>query len=141
MSTHRKIEYALFLLGLGGMSFAGYLAGVKFFSQTCAFNEACPYFLGIPACYVGFFLFTAITFFAGLHVFHLYDGEKANYNVLLLAVTGVLFAGYFSFIELPTLIQNGFSAYFFSLPTCMYGLFFFLAIALFSYRLRKDFIK
>ena len=139
MSTHRKIEWALFLLGLGGMAFAGYLSAVKFLNDTCAFNESCPYFLGFPACYYGFFMYTIIALFAGLHVAHRYDGKKANQVVLSVAVLGIFFAGYFTLIELPVLFSDGFSAYMLGLPTCALGLVFYVVIAGLALRLKRDF--
>ena len=56
---------AALLLTLAGVLFSGYLSGVKFISDTCAFNEGCPYFLGYPACYYGFLMFS-IMFIATL---------------------------------------------------------------------------
>jgi uncharacterized membrane protein len=139
MSTHRKLEYALFVLGIGGVLFSGYLSAVKFFTETCAFNESCPYFLGFPACYFGFLMFTIIALFAGLHVFHLYDGQKANQIVLSTSLLGIVFAGYFTLGELPLLMQEGLSAYLLGLPTCALGLIFYCIVALLSFRLRRDF--
>ena len=139
MSTHRKIEWAVFFLGLSGLLFAGYLSAVKLFTETCAFNESCPYFLGYPACYFGFVMYAVIASFAGLHVFHLYDGPKANTAVLAVATLGIVFSGYFTFGELPKLFDQGIAAYMLGLPTCALGLIFYVAIALFSLRLRRDF--
>lgn len=139
MSTHRKIEWTLFLSGLGGMAFAGYLSAVKLFTETCAFNESCPYFLGFPACYYGLFMYLIITLFAGLHVAHLYDGKKANQIVLITACLGIIFAGYFTATELPVLFSDGLSAYMLGLPTCALGLIFYVIIATLSLRLARDF--
>ncbi len=139
MSTHRKIEWALFILGLGGLAFSGYLSGVKFFSETCAFNESCPYFLGYPACYYGFGMYLLITLYTGLHVVHRIEGKKANQIVLAVSLVGILFAGYFTFGELPVLFEEGLSAYVLGLPTCALGLIFYTIIALLSLRLRRDF--
>ncbi len=140
MTTHRKNEVAVFILGLCGLAFAGYLSGIKFFTDTCALGESCPYFMGYPACYYGFFMYLTITLFAGLHVFHLYDGKKANTAVLTVAVAGILFAGYFTALELPLLFSEGLRAYVLGLPTCALGLIFYTIIAFLSLRLRKDFV-
>jgi uncharacterized membrane protein len=136
---HRKLEKAVFALGIGGLLFAGYLSGVKFFSETRAFGESCPYFLGLPACYYGFAMYLIITIFAGLHVFHKYDGEKANRIVLVTAYLGILFAGYFTLTELPLLLSEGLSAYVLGLPTCALGLIFYIIIARLSLRIKRDF--
>jgi hypothetical protein len=84
-------------------------------------------------------MYLAIALFAGLHVFHLYDGKKANGVVLAVSSLGIIFAGYFTVGELPLLFAQGFSAYIFGLPTCALGLIFYIMIALFSFRLRSDF--
>ena len=55
--THQFYRRAAFILSLLGVLFSGYLSGIKFFTSTCAFNESCPIFLGLPACYFGFALF------------------------------------------------------------------------------------
>lgn len=140
MSTHRKIEWAVFLIGIGGLLFSGYLSAVKLFTETCAFNESCPYFLGYPACYYGFVMYLIITIFAGLHVAHKIDGKKANEIILFISFLGILFAGYFTVGELPLLFSAGLSAYVLGLPTCALGLIFYLILTVLSLRLKKDFI-
>lgn len=139
MSSHRKYEWAVFVLGACGLLFAGYLSGIKFFTKTCAFNESCPYFLGFPACYFGFAMYLIITLFAGLHVAHKMSGEKANQVVLMISILGILFAGYYTLGELPLLFSEGLSAYVLGLPTCAMGLVFYIVIAILSLRLKKDF--
>jgi hypothetical protein len=139
MSTHRKIEWSLFMVTMGGALFSGYLSGVKFFTASCALNETCPYFLGFPACYFGFLLFAVAALFAGLHVFHLFDGKRANEVVYGASFLGVLFALYFTLGELPLLMESGLSAYVLGLPTCAFGLIFFTITVVLSQRLRRDF--
>ena len=77
--------------------------------------------------------------FAGLHVFHLYDGKKANEVVFGVSILGILFAGYYTLGELPTLFEKGISTYILGLPTCALGLLFYLFVFTLSYRLRRDF--
>jgi len=139
MSTHRKIEWTIFILGLGGVLFSGYLSAIKFFTKTCAFGETCPYFLGYPSCYYGFSMFVIITLFDGLHVAHWFDGKRANEIVLAVSLLGILFAGYFTALELPKLFSEGILAYVLGLPTCALGLIFFCIIAFLAHRLKKDF--
>ncbi len=139
MSTHRKIEWSLFIIGIMGTLFSGYLSAIKFFTDACAFSEACPYFLGYPACYFGFIMFSTIMLFAGLHAFHLFDGRKANEIVFGVSILGIVFAGYYTIGELPTLFDEGLSAYIFGLPTCALGLIFYTLVFVLSYRLRRDF--
>ncbi len=137
MSIHTQLERAVFLLATGGFLFSGYLSGVKFFTETCAFNESCPYFIGYPACYFGFAMFTVIFVLSGLHVFQKINGKTANEIVLVTALLGILFAGYYTLIEIPVLFSEGLGAYILGLPTCALGLIFFAVIFGLSVRLRS----
>lgn len=121
----------ILFLGFAGLLFAGYMSSLKFFSDTCAFGESCPYFLGYPACYYGFFMYLIITLFAYLVVFR-YINKKTGLNILgLVSSLGVLFAGYFTVLELPLLFEKGLNAYVLGLPTCALGLIFYVLILLF----------
>jgi hypothetical protein len=128
----------LLALALAGLLFSGYLSSVRFFSDTCAFNEPCPYFLGYPACYFGFVMFFIMTaamaaYFAGA------AGEKVLRSVLAVSGAGILFAGYFTLRELPQIFTGGISSYVLGLPTCAYGLIVYIAmfaIALTAWRAR-----
>ncbi len=132
MSSHRRKEWAVFILGILGIVIAGSVSAVKFFTDTCPTITPCPYVFGYPACYFGLAAFILVTVYAGLHVAHRIDGRKANAIVLALSTCGVLFAGYLSYGELAVLKEGG--------PTnCMYGFLTFLGIAILSYRLRSDF--
>jgi hypothetical protein len=120
-------KYA-FILGVAGMLFAGYMSTVKLLSNTCAFDKPCPYFLGYPACYYGFGIFTAIVLFLILDYWKVIQEKTAEVMVLVISGLGILFAGYFTLKELPILLSRGFGAYFFGLPTCTLGLLFYLFI-------------
>jgi len=137
---HRTIEWSLFILGILGSLFSGYLSAVKFFTENCAFNEGCPYFLGYPACYFGFLMFFTTMVSAGLHVFHIVDGKKANEVVYAVSILGILFAGYYTFLELPVLFEEGIGAYILGLPTCALGLVFYIAVFSLAQRLKRDFV-
>lgn len=125
------------IIGVAGLIFSGYLSAVKLFSNTCAFNESCPYFLGYPACYYGFVLFLIITIITFLRIFKLIENKLGLIISLATSFFGVLFAGYFTFKELPLLLTQGISAYIMGLPTCALGLIFYILI---SGLLIRDFI-
>lgn len=113
---------------VGGLIFAGYLSGVKLFSDTCALGETCPLFLGLPACYFGFAMYLAITILAVLK----------NYKwVWIVSWMGIVFAGYFTGTEIYTGISTGIFKYAMILPTCSWGLIFYIAINIISGRLKK----
>jgi len=134
------MKKTILMLGIAGMFFAGYLSAVKLFSNACAFNESCPYFLGYPACYFGFAMFALITLFAALRVFGGTGDKRALSAILAVSFLGIIFAGYFSLAELPVLFEQGLSFYFFGLPTCVLGLIFYVlifALSLWEYLAQK----
>jgi hypothetical protein len=123
--THLKIAT---LLGAAGTLFSGYLSLVHALSNRCAFNELCSTFLGYPACYFGFGLFAAILVTsAGAWL----AGTQARWPAaldVLLGLGGSLFAAYFFDSELGRWSAEGFEASALGLPTCAYGLAFFVAV-------------
>ena len=134
VSNYLKIAM---LLTLAGTMFSGYLAGTKFFSGACAFREGCPVFLGFPACYFGFALFS--TMFASTAYAWAYR-VRTKWPVAvntLVASLGVLFAGSFTAGELMTWFTSGFRAFGrLGLSTCAYGLVFFVIILVLSLSVR-----
>lgn len=126
------MKYLLFVLSLMGLSFSGYLSGVKFFSGTCALGETCPYFLGYPACYFGFGMYVAITLLVIAGLSRTIREKSMYLGVLFVGLLGVIFAGYFSLSELPALFNEGLGYYTMVLPTCSWGLVFYLAVVIIS---------
>lgn len=123
--TMKKV---ILILAIAGVLFAGYLSAVKFFNNTCAFNESCPYFLGYPACYFGFAMFVVIVIYLMFDRWRLIEERTAEISVLTVSFLGIIFAGYFTVKELPALFTRGFGAYFLGLPTCALGLIFYAII-------------
>lgn len=120
----KHIYYWLFALTLGGVLFSGYLSVVKFFSNTCALNESCPYFFGYPACYFGFVMFL-IMFINTFYILW----RKNNYESALkidaiISFLGIMFAGYFAAIEFLSGTITGVLGF----STCVYGLIFYILI-------------
>lgn len=130
-----KNIHTIFILSSCGFIFSGYYALTKFFTDTCAFGETCPYFLGYPACYFGFGMFTVLW---GASVYVLAKGTVTDVltNVFtVVSLVGIAFAGYYTLSELPLLFTQGLGAYFFGLPTCAIGLLFYAGI--FSLSVKK----
>jgi uncharacterized membrane protein len=111
-----------------GVAFSGYLSSYKFFSDTCALGETCPYFLGVPACYFGFIMFLALTILSHLTVFNRITVSRGLRAIQIVSGLGILFAGYFTAIELPKLFSLGLKAYILGLPTCALGLIFYVIV-------------
>lgn len=121
----KKLLSVFIVMGLG---FSGYLSGIKFFTETCAFGEQCPYFLGLPACYFGFFMYFAMFVLLLVHFAGKLKESMLYRSVLWIAVLGILFAGYFTFKEVGTIFTKGLGAFMLGLPTCAWGLLFYIAI-------------
>ena len=124
----KSMKKALLFLSLAGVLFSGYMSSVKFFTQTCAFNEPCPLLLGLPACYFGFILFALLALFSGMVFFERIDVFKGLRAVFGVSLAGIIFSGSFSVQELPKLFSQGLRAYALGLPTCTLGLVFFIII-------------
>jgi len=122
------MKKTIFILGLAGVLFAGYLSSIKLFAKTCAFGEPCQLFLGYPACYFGFVMFLLIAVCSYRLNWGKVEEKTAFKRISFVSFLGILFAGYFTLRELPRLLEKGFGAYFFGLPTCSLGLIFFALI-------------
>lgn len=120
------------VLSLAGTLFAGYLSAVKIFSNSCALGETCPYFLGYPACWFGFGFFSLMlaSSIIGLFV----KSKEKLFNIVILAIStiGILFAGNFVVQEVTFWMANQNTSYKLILPTCVYGLIFYILIFTFS---------
>jgi len=134
--TNSNYKKTMFILSLAGLLFSGYLSAIKLFTSICAFNEPCPYFLGYPACWYGFGMFS-ILFIATLFGF-LKNIALRNvaYIHVIVSGLGILFAGYFTIPEVERLFSEG-SAYSLGLPTCAYGLIFYVIIFALALRYLK----
>ncbi len=86
MSTHRKIEWSLFLFGLVG-------TGLSFW---------------FGATTVQMILFAVGTLFAGLHSFKIYDGHTSNHVVVATSLALVVYTGYFAITNLEN-VMNGYA--------------------------------
>ena len=124
-STYLK---TMFFLGLAGVLFSGYLSAIKFFSTICAFNEPCPFFWGYPACYFGFGMFLIIFVSATLGLLQKISEKDMSKILATVSALGILFAGYFTIPEIGKLISGVSTGYSLGLPTCAYGLIFYIII-------------
>ena len=119
-------------LTLAGVIFSGYLSAVRLVTGSCAFNESCPFFLGYPACWYGFAMFVSM-FAVGLIS---YSGnltsESAAKIIGGVSFLGTLFAGRFAWIEISSWLAPGNRGYALVLPTCVYGLTFYVAVLVLS---------
>jgi len=119
-------------LTLAGVLFSGYLSAEKLFSGTCPFREPCPYFLGYPACWYGFVMFLAMFLIALSARRNSLEGKSAANAIAVISLAGAVFSGYFVTQELLRWIATGEFAYSLGLPTCAYGLIFYILIFVLS---------
>jgi len=122
------------ILTLSGVLFSGYMSAIKFFTNNCIASEPCPMFLGYPACYFGFGLFATLFLTSVLGLVRVLQVETMRLVLRLVSLGGVLFAGNFVAQEVQRFWVNGFQTSTFGLPTCAYGLIFFLMIFGLSFR-------
>lgn len=121
-----------FWLALGGTLFAGYIMAHQLILKKCPFNEECPYFLGRPACEYGFVMFLTMCATAGLALLSALAPATAKSAILVVSVFGTLFAGYFVVIEITEWMHSGAKRYGLILPTCAYGLVFYIILLVIS---------
>lgn len=131
-------KYTIYTLSLLGTIFSGFLSGVKFFTNTCALGETCPLFFGKPACYFGFGMFLILFILSNVLVFRKTGQEKTSLSILLVSILGMIFAGRFVVNEFVQWSQTGFEWSALGLPTCAYGLIFYMLVSVFVLRFRKN---
>lgn len=120
--------WGIFALAFAGFLFSGYLSAVKFFNNTCAFNEPCPYFWGYPACWYGFAMYLVLFIVTGLAVVRESGYAKALKVDIGVSTIGILFSGNFVIQEILGSRVTGVLG----LSTCAYGLIFYIAIFIVS---------
>lgn len=124
----KNFKIFFMIMTVAGVLFSGYMSGFKLISKTCAFGETCPLFLGMPACYIGFILFLSLFIVSLLFIMDKKPAGVLSKKFLIISFLGVVYSLNFAIPELPRLFQEGFSAYFFGLPTCVLGSLFFVVI-------------
>ncbi|MDQ5954728.1 MAG: hypothetical protein QG583_656 [Patescibacteria group bacterium] len=123
-----KLKF-IFILIVLGMIFSGYLSAIKLFTDTCAFNESCPYFLGYPACWYGFIMYFTMFVFTSIYLFGKLNIKSVLNINLVVSFAGIIFAGRFFIQELLQSKATGELG----LSTCAYGLIFYILIFIFSF--------
>lgn len=131
-------KYTIYTLTLLGTLFSGYLSGVKFFTNTCALGETCPLFLGYPACYFGFGMFLALFILSNLLVFKRTGQNRIALAIQGVSILGIIFAGRFVVNEFAQWSSTGFKWSALGLPTCAYGLIFYMLVLVFVLRYKGN---
>ncbi len=134
MNTSKTLKYILYAVTLSGALFSGYLSGVKFFNQECAFGSTCPLFFGIPACYVGFALFLTLFILSTMLVFKNSSAKK----LVAVSIVGFIYSGYYVLDEVRQSLAGTFEWSFLGLSTCAYGFVFFTIAMVLSHSINKN---
>lgn len=132
----------IMILAIAGVLFSGYLSAVKFFSQTCAIDTGCSYFLGYPTCYYGFVFFVLILLAALANKFCSWGGKTmatARLHALrTFAGIGIIFSLYFSAIEIWRMISERMVYGVLIMPTCFYGLIVYVWVFVLAMKLNSS---
>ncbi len=121
MNPMRRLVFTFVGMGL---LFSGYLSAVKLFTDTCAFNESCPYFLGYPACWYGFAMYSAMFILLMLGTRGILSQSNMFKSIVGVSLAGTIFSGSFVIQELSRSTITGLLG----LSTCAYGLIFYILI-------------
>ncbi len=128
INLSKLITRLLSMLSLAGLMFSGYLSAIKLFTNTCALGEACPYFLGYPACWYGFVMYLALFIVTLTAIVGSFSVKKAFRATMGISFLGFLFSGNFLVQEFMNSAITGRLG----LSTCAYGFIFFTAILILS---------
>lgn len=126
MAIETYILTALILTACG-TAFAGYMSLHHVLLDRCPFGEPCPLFLGKPACWYGFFMFGLMFVSALLAFLKKAEPLYAKQVITIISAAGIIFASRFALPELK-LLFSGQHRYQLLLPTCTWGLLFYLAV-------------
>ena len=131
----------IILLSSAGTLFALYLSSVKFFTQGCSVLSSCSYFMGIPSCYFGLLFFTLSLLSSVAFKFCLWGGKTMRTARLHLlrtsSVLGLLFALYFSFVEIKEILEGTRQIGLLILPSCTYGAVVFAFVAYLAFKIEN----
>ncbi len=120
------------VLALMGVLFSGYIVFSRLLTKQCAFGETCPLFLGKPACWYGFGMFTLMFIIALLAFFRIINAVIAKRTILTISLVGIVFASQYAFPEFSLLFSGNAPHYQLGLPTCIWGFIFYILIFIVS---------
>ncbi len=125
----KDIPKYIVAVALAGVLFSGWLTYSKVISGSCPLTEGCPYLFGLPTCVYGFIMFGAILILSYLWMTNAKKYQKNVEWISRVALFGILFSGYYSFIELmyPSCLIAP-CKYSLLLPSCMYGLAMYVVV-------------
>jgi len=136
-----KSLWTIFVFAIAGFLFAGYLTFTKLLLGYCPLKEPCPVIFGQPACVYGLVLFTIILLSTIFLLFckksFVHSHNFLKEIVFWVSFFGILFALYSTYLELFAVKCPGGCQYSLLIPTCIYGLIFYMFIFIFSTKLKK----
>ena len=117
----------MLVLTLGGVLFSGYLSFYKLLTGNCALNEPCPFFLGHPACWYGFAMFVAMFLIALSARIRNRAFRRPVMFTAAISLLGIIFSGSFVWSDVQVWLASA-QSYALILPSCVYGLIFYIVI-------------
>ena len=129
IQTYTKAATVLTLMGV---LFSGYIVFSRLLTRKCAFGETCPLFLGKPACWYGFAMFSVMFITALLALTRVVNAVKAKRIILGISLIGIVFASQYAFPEFNLLFSGSAPHYQLGLPTCIWGFIFYILIFIVS---------
>jgi|WetSurMetagenome_2_1015567.scaffolds.fasta_scaffold330062_2 hypothetical protein len=131
MKLVKNVKYSI-VLTLAGTIFTAYLIAVKIISRNCAFNEPCPEILGITACYLSFATFIVMFIIASIGSFTNKYHKQLSLANMIISGLGIIFSSHFTIMEIEQFFKHESIAYTLLIPTCIYGLIFYVTIFIIS---------
>lgn len=135
MKTNKIIKTSL-IFSIIGVLFSGYLTISKLVLGVCPLKESCPYLFGYPVCIYGLIMFT-ILMISSFTLAYINNKDKLALALLkYVSILGILFSAYYAYQELFMLTCPGGCVYALGLPTCVYGLFMYMIVAILAWKYR-----
>jgi hypothetical protein len=126
ITPKRYLTVAALLSG-AGTAFAGYLSYRRASTGICAFAESCPLFMGQPTCYTALALFAAAFLISVTALAVKVDVVWPRAINIALGIGGTFFS---SWLTRDELLSHSASRS--GLPTCAYGMLFFIGLLIWS---------
>lgn len=124
----KKSLITILIFTIIGTLFSGYLTFTKLISGLCPLTEGCYYLFGYPTCLFGFIFFLALLISSLIAI----KKQKAISWIFWISLVAILFSGYFSYKEIFYPLCIGRCVYSLLIPSCIYGLFMYIIIFIFS---------
>jgi uncharacterized membrane protein len=126
MNTKAALK-TIVLLGVIGTIFSGYLT---YYTFTHTISGCELYILGLPSCFYGALIYTAVFVLSMALVFNRSSRSKKAIALSVIAFVGIMFASFLTWYVLSARSCTSFEI--FGLPPCVFGLAMYVAVLVLS---------